>query len=109
MYTKFTLLILTAFLITSFSPPDQAVVGKVTFPLGNVLALSKGDTQFRKVTFNMPVKIEIILPSPEATNTRPSLITAEALTSPPVSIRHIRLNRSGSSIDELPLRAGSPR
>jgi hypothetical protein len=43
---------LTAF---SFSP-EQSSVGKVSFPLGNVLVLSKGETRFRKATFNMPVK-----------------------------------------------------
>lgn len=43
---------LTAF---SFSP-EQISVGKVSFPLGNVLVLSKGETRFRKATFNMPVK-----------------------------------------------------
>ena len=42
---------LTAF---SFSP-EQASVGKVSFPLGNVLVLSKGETRFRKATFNMPI------------------------------------------------------
>ncbi len=43
---------LTAF---SFSP-EQTSVGKVSFPLGNVLVLSKGETRFSKATFNMPVK-----------------------------------------------------
>jgi hypothetical protein len=42
---------LTAF---SFSP-EQPSIGKVSFPLGNVLVLSKGETRFRKATFNMPV------------------------------------------------------
>ena len=37
----------------SVAPPPE--VGKVTFPLGNVLILSKGERQFRKVTFNMSV------------------------------------------------------
>ena len=41
----------------SFSP-EQPSVGKVSFPLGNVLVLSKGETRFRKATFNMPVKNE---------------------------------------------------
>ncbi len=45
---------LTAF---SFSP-EQSSVGKVSFPLGNVLVLSKGETRFRKATFNMAVKNE---------------------------------------------------
>lgn len=39
----------------SLVPPSPPEVGKVTFPLGNVMILSKGDRQFRKVTFNMPV------------------------------------------------------
>jgi len=56
MQKKFILLIIVAFMLTSFVPPEQGVVGKVTFPLGNVLVLSKGDTRFRQVTFNMPVK-----------------------------------------------------
>ncbi len=56
MYIKLTLLILSALFITSFTPTDQGVVGKVTFPLGNVLVLSQGDARFRTVTFNMPVK-----------------------------------------------------
>jgi hypothetical protein len=42
---------LTAF---SFSP-EQPSVGKISFPLGNVLVLSQGETRFRKATFNMPV------------------------------------------------------
>jgi len=42
---------LTAF---SFSP-EQPSVGKISFPLGNVLVLSEGETRFRKATFNMPV------------------------------------------------------
>jgi hypothetical protein len=41
--------------VFSFSP-EQISVGKVSFPLGNVLVLSKGETRFRKATFNMPVK-----------------------------------------------------
>ena len=36
--------------------PEQESVGKVSFPLGNVLLLSKGETRFQKATFNMPVK-----------------------------------------------------
>ncbi len=42
-------------MVLSFSP-EIIAVGKVSFPLGNVLVLSKGETRFRKVTFNMPVK-----------------------------------------------------
>ena len=42
---------LTAF---SFSP-EQPSVGKISFPLGNVLLLSEGETRFRKATFNMAV------------------------------------------------------
>lgn len=56
MQKKFILLIIVAFMMTSFAPPEQGMVGKVTFPLGNVLVLSKGDSRFRQVTFNMPVK-----------------------------------------------------
>ena len=44
------------FLLTaSVAPPPPPDVGKVTFPLGNVLILSKGERQFRKVSFNMPI------------------------------------------------------
>jgi len=56
MLKIFFLLLIVAFFSTSFIPEDQGAVGKVTFPLGNVLVLSQGQTQFRKVTFNMPVK-----------------------------------------------------
>ncbi len=42
-------------LTASVAPPPPADVGKVTFPLGNVLILSKGERQFRKVSFNMPI------------------------------------------------------
>jgi len=50
------LLILLSFLISmSFTPEPVNVVGKVTFPLGNVLVLNKGETRFRKATFNMPL------------------------------------------------------
>ena len=56
MKIKLTGLLIIVFLSLSLSPADQAAVGKVTFPLGNVLVLSKGERQFRQVTFNMPVK-----------------------------------------------------
>ena len=48
-------LILLFLLTVSVAPPPPPDVGKVSFPLGNVLILSKGDRQFRKVSFNMPV------------------------------------------------------
>jgi hypothetical protein len=41
--------------IVSFAPKDADVVGKVSFPLGNVLILSRGEQQMRQVSFNMPV------------------------------------------------------
>jgi hypothetical protein len=43
-----------ALLTVSFTP-EQSSVGKITFPLGNVLVLNQGETRFRKATFNMPV------------------------------------------------------
>ena len=49
----FVLLIVTV-MVCSFTP-EQTSVGKVSFPLGNVQVLGKGETRFRKVTFNMPV------------------------------------------------------
>jgi len=52
---KYILLLLTLLLCVSFTPEQANVVGKVTFPLGNVLVLSKGETRFRKASFNMPV------------------------------------------------------
>ena len=54
MLKIFFLLLIVAFFSTSFIPEDQGAVGKVTFPLGNVLVLGQGETKFRKVTFNMP-------------------------------------------------------
>jgi len=51
-----TLVILLAALITFSFSPEQPSVGKVSFPLGNVLVLNQGETRFRKATFNMPVK-----------------------------------------------------
>jgi hypothetical protein len=56
MRNKLLIFTLVALISVSFSPPEQDAVGKVTFPLGNVLVLSKGESQFRQVTFNMPVK-----------------------------------------------------
>jgi hypothetical protein len=50
------LFLLIAIFTTSFSPENSAVVGKVTFPLGNILILSKSETRFRKVTINMEIK-----------------------------------------------------
>lgn len=55
MKIKLTGILILVFLSLSLSPADQSAVGKVTFPLGNVLVLSKGERQFRQVTFNMPV------------------------------------------------------
>jgi len=56
MKIKLIVLIIAGIVSVSFLPQDNATVGKVSFPLGNVLVLSKGDTQFRQVTFNMPIK-----------------------------------------------------
>ena len=53
---NFICFLLIAVCITSFSPEKSDSVGKVTFPMGNVLLLSKGETQFKKVTFNMDVR-----------------------------------------------------
>ena len=53
--TKIFIILLAGLTVTSFSP-QESTVGKVSFPLGNVLVLSKGETRFRKATFNMPVK-----------------------------------------------------
>jgi hypothetical protein len=39
----------------SFMPVERQPVGKITFPLGNVLILSEGETRFRKATYNLPV------------------------------------------------------
>lgn len=36
--------------------PKEPTVGKVTFPLGNVLLLPKGATRYQKVYLNMPIK-----------------------------------------------------
>ena len=52
---RILLIFLAGLLVISFTP-EQPSVGKVTFPLGNVLLLGKGDTRFRKATFNMPIK-----------------------------------------------------
>lgn len=49
-------IILLAGLTTFSFTPEQPSVGKITFPLGNVLVLSQGATRFNKATFNMPVK-----------------------------------------------------
>jgi len=50
----FVLLFLMIF-IFSFDNATNKAVGKVTFPLGNVLLIGKGQTRYKKVTFNMPV------------------------------------------------------
>jgi len=52
--SRLLVIIIVALLTVSFSP-EQPSVGKITFPLGNVLVLSQGETRFRKATFNMPV------------------------------------------------------
>jgi hypothetical protein len=52
--SKAFVLIIAGLAVLSFSP-EQPSVGKVSFPLGNVLVLSQGETRFRKATFNMPV------------------------------------------------------
>jgi hypothetical protein len=52
---KIFMLFLCALMSVSFVP-EQESVGKISFPLGNVLVLSRGETRFRKATFNMPVK-----------------------------------------------------
>ena len=53
--TSVVLSLLIFLCITSFVPKDADVVGKVSFPLGNVLILSKGEQQLRQVSFNMLV------------------------------------------------------
>jgi hypothetical protein len=55
MLRKFITISVIVFISFSFMPMDSQSVGKVTFPLGNVLILSKGEKRFRKVTFNLPV------------------------------------------------------
>ncbi len=52
---KLLVIFIAAFSTTSFLP-EQPSVGKVSFPLNNVLVLSQGETRFQKATFNMPVK-----------------------------------------------------
>jgi hypothetical protein len=46
---------LAVIITVSFTPKEADVVGKVSFPLGNVLIMSKGEQQMRQVSFNMPV------------------------------------------------------
>jgi len=54
---KHALIFMLVVLFTiSFVPPDQNVVGKVTFYLGNAQVFSQGEDLIRMVTFNMPVK-----------------------------------------------------
>lgn len=53
--TGIILSVLVFLFITSFAPKDADVVGKVSFPLGNVLILSKGEQQMRQVSYNMQV------------------------------------------------------
>jgi len=52
---KSAILFICALLSVSFVP-EQPSVGKISFPLGNVLVLNKGETRFLKATFNMPVQ-----------------------------------------------------
>lgn len=49
------ILVCISVLLVSFKP-NEPTVGKITFPLGNVLLLSKGATRYQKVYLNMPVK-----------------------------------------------------
>jgi len=53
--SKALIILIAALTAFSFSP-EQPSVGKVSFPLGNVLVLSQGETRFHKATFNMPIK-----------------------------------------------------
>ncbi|MEE9119269.1 MAG: FecR family protein, partial [Calditrichia bacterium] len=53
--SSFIILICAALLLVSFEP-NAPTVGKITFPLGNVLLLTKGATRYQKVYLNMPVK-----------------------------------------------------
>ena len=50
------ILFLIMLLTTSFVPVKKVGVGKITFPLGNVLLLNRGTTQAKMATFNMPVR-----------------------------------------------------
>jgi hypothetical protein len=52
---NFFILLLVATFIVSFKIEEPAV-GKITFPLGNVLLLPKGATRYQKVYLNMPVR-----------------------------------------------------
>jgi len=53
--SKALIILIAALTAFSFSP-EQPSVGKGSFPLGNVLVLSQGETRFHKATFNMPIK-----------------------------------------------------
>lgn len=53
--TKLFVIFLAGLTVISFSP-ERPTIGKISFPLGNVLVLGKGETRFRKASFNMPVK-----------------------------------------------------
>jgi hypothetical protein len=55
IHTRLFIVLLAGLTAFSFSP-EQSSVGKISFPLGNVLVLNKGETRFKKATFNMPVK-----------------------------------------------------
>jgi hypothetical protein len=52
---NFIILLLVATFIVSFKI-EEPVVGKITFPLGNVLLLSKGATRYQKAYLNMPLR-----------------------------------------------------
>jgi len=51
---NFIILLLAGLLLVSFTP-KKPVVGKISFPLGNVLLLPKGKTRYQKAYLNMPV------------------------------------------------------
>ena len=52
---NFIIIILVATFIVSFKI-EEPVVGKISFPLGNVLLLSKGATRYQKAYLNMPLR-----------------------------------------------------
>ncbi len=54
-FSKLIILFCIVSFIVSFKPKEPTV-GKITFPLGNVLLLPKGATRYQKVYLNMPVK-----------------------------------------------------
>jgi hypothetical protein len=52
---NFIILLLVTTFFVSFKTKEPAV-GKISFPLGNVLLLPKGKTRYQKAYLNMPVK-----------------------------------------------------